>query len=187
MACDSYQLGEMFKFLTNKGLLSLVDFSPASLDAVADAALLLPVDHVLAALRQCPAYQIDKNHTNCGLRTRMLPILDFLQGLLSANSVPLSRAAWKGQRAAHAWMPAGDGGVVAAGKMGVNIGGEKEGEDQRPFRFTRSLAGDQRFRFENAMGADQLARDVFTASSWDWTAEDQGADHISTTPKWSFR
>ncbi|KAI1110154.1 hypothetical protein F5Y14DRAFT_370697 [Nemania sp. NC0429] len=180
VACDSYQLGEMFKFLTNKGLLFAVDFSPGSLDAVADTAL-LPIDHVLAALRQCPAYQIDKNHTNCGLRTRMLPILDFLHGLLSANSIPVSRAAWKGQRAAHAWMPV----AVAAGK-----GGEEEGEEggeRKPFRFTRSLAGDQRFRFENTLGADQFARDVFTASSWDWTAEDQGVDHTSTTPKWSFR
>ncbi|KAI1826940.1 hypothetical protein F4861DRAFT_23616 [Xylaria intraflava] len=171
VSCDSYQLGEMFKFLTNKGLLFLVDFSPGSLDAVADSAL-LPVDALLATLRQCPAYQIDKNHTNCGLRTRMLPILDFVQGLLSANSVPVSRAAWKGGRAAHAWMP-----VDAAA----------DGEDARPFRFTRSLAGDQRLRFENAMGAEKFARDVFTATSWDWTAEDQGPDHISTTPRWSFR
>ncbi|KAI1421718.1 hypothetical protein F5Y12DRAFT_685737 [Xylaria sp. FL1777] len=176
VACDSYQLGEMFKFLANKGLLFLVDFSPASLDAIADSAL-LPVDHVLATLRQCPAYQIDKNHTNCGLRTRLLPILDFIQALLSANSIPISRAAWKNGRAAHAWMP-GD----ADSKM------DERGEgNQRPFRFTRALAADQRLRFENAMGADKFARDVFTATSWDWTAEDQVSDHISTTPRWSFK
>ncbi|KAI0909386.1 hypothetical protein F4823DRAFT_624925 [Ustulina deusta] len=180
VACDSYQLGEMFKFLANKGLLFLVDFSPASLDAVADTAL-LPVDHVLATLRQCPAYQIDKNHTNCGLRTRLLPILDFIQGLLSANSIPVSRAAWKNSRAAHAWMP-----EDAGRKTGGRGDGDGDG-DERPFRFTRSLAGDQRLRFENAMGADKFARDVFTATSWDWTAEDQGPDHMSTTPRWSFR
>ncbi|TGJ87263.1 hypothetical protein E0Z10_g1546 [Xylaria hypoxylon] len=176
VACDSYQLGEMFKFLTNKGLLFLVDFSPASLDAIADTAL-LPVDHVLATLRQCPAYQIDKNHTNCGLRTRLLPILDFIQALLSANSIPVSRTAWKSGRAAHAWMPGEpDAKVDARGDGGV-----------KPFRFTRALAGDQRLRFENAMGADKFARDVFTATSWDWTAEDQGSDHVSTTPRWAFR
>ncbi|KAI0425332.1 hypothetical protein F5Y09DRAFT_352339 [Xylaria sp. FL1042] len=193
VACDSYQLGEMFRFLVNKGLLFPTDFSPASLDALMGATAnssnknhnsnnsslhMLPVDHVLATLRQCPAYQIDKHHTNCGLRTRLLPILDFIQALLSANSIPVSRAAWKNDRAAHAWMPTGD----VDGKMGWDGDG-----DERPFRFTRSLAGDQRLRFENAMGADKFARDVFTATSWDWTAEDQGPDHISTTPRWSFR
>ncbi|KAI1174545.1 hypothetical protein F4777DRAFT_379431 [Nemania sp. FL0916] len=183
VACDSYQLGEMFKFLTNKGLFFLADFSPKSLDGLSDATL-LPVDGVLAALRQCPAYQIDKNHTNCGLRTRLLPLLDFLQGLLSANSIPISQPAWKNHRAAHSWMPVEDKEAVTR----VNGGGE---EGERPFRFTRSLAGDQRLRFENAMGADQFARDVFTATSWDWTAEDQAPDHApshtSTTPRWSFK
>jgi hypothetical protein len=164
----------MFKFLTNKNLLFIVDFSPASLDSIADTSL-LSVDNLLATLRQCPSYQIDKNHTNCGLRTRILPILDFIQGLLSANSIPLSRTAWKSNRAAYAWMPA----AANDNKMNKNA-------DDRPFRYTRSLAGDQRLRFENAMGADQFARDVFTASSWDWTADDQGPDFVSTTPKWSF-
>ncbi|KAI1754913.1 hypothetical protein F4782DRAFT_465390 [Xylaria castorea] len=186
VACDSYQLGEMFKFLTNKGLLFLADFSPASLDTIADAAL-LPVDGVLAALRQCPAYQIDKNHTNCGLRTRMLPILDFVQGLLSASSVPVSRAAWKGNSAAHAWMP-----YPAEAKKKVNGGARDDDDDdgngnERPFRFTRALAADQRLRFENTMGAEKFARDVFTATSWDWTAEDQGLDHVSTTPRWTIK
>ncbi|KAI0469276.1 hypothetical protein F4859DRAFT_139472 [Xylaria cf. heliscus] len=184
VACDSYQLGEMFKFLTNKGLLSLADFSPSSLDALADSAL-LPVDSILASLRQCPGYQIDKNHTNCGLRTRMLPILDFIQGLLSASSVPISRAAWKGDRVAHAWMrPDAPEKKMAAGGSGTREEGEG---DERPFRFTRALAADQRFRFENTMGADKFARDVFTATSWDWTAEDQGLDHASTTPRWTIR
>ncbi|KAI3323915.1 hypothetical protein HD806DRAFT_77854 [Xylariaceae sp. AK1471] len=176
VSCDSYQLGEMFKFLTNKNLLFIVDFSPGSLDSIADTSL-LPVDNVLSTLRQCPGYQIDKNHTNCGLRTRMLPILDFVQGLLSANSIPVSQTAWKSNRSAHAWMPATENDSKMNGHA----------DDDRQFRYTRSLAVDQRLRFENAMGADKFARDVFTASSWDWTAEDQGPDHISTTPKWSFR
>jgi hypothetical protein len=179
VACDSYQLGEIFKFLLNKGLLFLVDFSPGSLDSIADTSL-LPVDAVLATLRQCPSYQIDKNHTNCGLRTRALPILDFIQGLLSANSIPVSRAAWKSGRSAHAWLAPAENGEPGKKSSGNS--------DDRPFRFTRSLAGDQRLRFENTMGADKFARDVFTATSWDWTAEDQGSSHISTTPNlWSFK
>ncbi|KAI1269650.1 hypothetical protein F5Y18DRAFT_414571 [Xylariaceae sp. FL1019] len=173
VACDSYQLGEIFKFLMNKGLLFLVDFSPGSFDSIADTSL-LPVDNVIATLRQCPSYQIDKHHTNCGLRTRILPILDFIQGLLSANSVPITRASWTNNRQTHAWMTAES--LEPNGKL-----------DERVFRFTRNLAGDQRLRFENAMGADKFARDVFTASSWDWSADLQPQDHISTTPRWSFK
>ncbi|KAI1376015.1 hypothetical protein F4677DRAFT_420027 [Hypoxylon crocopeplum] len=171
-ACDSYQLGEMFKFLTNRNLIFLVDFSPGSLDTIADTSL-LQVESILSTLRQCPSYQIDKNHTNCGLRTRILPILDFIQGLLSANSIPITRISWKSNRPAVAWMPSGT-------ENGAPV-------EERVFRFTRSLAGDQRLRFENAMGADKFARDVFTARSWDWTAEEQGQDVPSTTPRWSLK
>jgi hypothetical protein len=146
----------MLKFLTNKNLFFLVDFSPSSLDLVADTSL-LPVDTVLATLRQCPGYQIDKNHTNCGLRTRMLPLLDFIQALLTANSVPIARAAWKNDRQATAWLPSGNG--------------EVDEDGTKPFSFTRSMAGDQRLRFEHTLGADKFAKEVFTASGWNWSAE----------------
>ncbi|RYP65670.1 hypothetical protein DL769_006249 [Monosporascus sp. CRB-8-3] len=164
-ACDSYQLGEMLKFLTHKNLLFLVDFSPRSLfDAVPDCALVPVVVEnggLLAALRQCPGYQVDKHHFNCGLRTRLLPILDFVQGLLSAGSVPVAAPAWRRDRAAAAWMP-----------PETDDRGAARDPDPRPFRFTRLMLGDQRLRFENALGADKFAREVFTASSWNWTAED---------------
>ncbi|KAI0602415.1 hypothetical protein F4775DRAFT_240333 [Biscogniauxia sp. FL1348] len=192
-ACDSYQLGEMVKFLAHKRLLFLADFSPASLDGLPDASL-LPVDALLAALRQCPAYQVDKNHANCGLRTRLLPILDFVQALLSAHSVPLARAAWKTNRQAATWMPpAPETGTDRNRRASAKSAGDRDHDhgdddnDSRPFRFTRSMAGDQRLRFENAMGADKFAREVFTATSWDWTAEDQGPEYVSTTPKFSRR
>lgn len=159
-ACDSYQLGEILKFLTNKNLMFLVDFSPSSFDTIADTSL-LQVDTILATLKQCTNYQIDKNHTNCGLRTKVLPIIDFIQGLLSANSVPIARMAWKNNRRATAWLPPDTE--------------KSEGNAAKPFRFTRALSGDQRLRFENAMGADKFARDVFTAPSWDWTADEEMA------------
>ncbi|KAI2463210.1 hypothetical protein F4781DRAFT_437675 [Annulohypoxylon bovei var. microspora] len=172
-ACDSYQLGEIFKFLTNKNLMFLVDFSPGSLDSIGDTSL-LQIETVISTLKQCPSYQIDKNHTNCGLRTRISPILDFIHGLLSANSIPIVRNLWKTNRQSAAWLPPEGGGKTPA--------------EDKPFLFTRSLAGDQRLRFENALGADMFARDVFTASSWDWTAEDQAQDNRpSTTPKWGLR
>lgn len=139
----------------------LVDFSPSSLDSIADTSL-LPVEGILATLKQCPSYQIDKNHTNCGLRTRILPIVDFIQTLLSANSVPVARLAWKNSRQATSWLP-------------MEFGKSEE-EAPGPFRFTRAIAGDQRLRFEHALGAERFARDVFTASSWDWSAEEEGPE-----------
>jgi len=108
----------------------------------------------------------------------VLPILEFIKGLLSANSIPLSRAAWKNDPSGHGWMPA---------EHGKTDGETHHDDDSKPFRYTRSLAMDARVRFENTMGADKLARNVFTATSWDWTAEDQLPDRTSTTPRLSFR
>lgn len=148
----------MIKFLVRKHLLYLVDFSPASVDSVPDLA---PVDinHILATLKQCQIYQVDKHHTNCGLRNRILPIVEYIQTMLSSNVVAISRVAWKKTRSTVTWIPTEKDQIA-------------RDESERPFRFTRSVAGDQRLRFEGAMAADRLARDLFTAQSWDWTPED---------------
>lgn len=157
-ACDSYQLGEMVKFLTSRRLLYLVDFSPVSLDEVPDLAN-VDIGHILGILKQCPGYQIDKNHTNCGLRTRILPIIEYIQTMLSSNVVSLSRLAWKKDRASASW-------AVATESNGADR------DSKKVFMFTRSVAGDQRLRMEGAMASDRRARDLFTAQSWDWTPED---------------
>lgn len=148
----------MVKFLTTKSLFFPVDFSPGSLDLIADTSL-LQVDSILATLRQCPGYQVDKYHNNCGLRTRILPVIDFIKALLSTNSVPLSRLPWKNDRKKNAWLPRED---------------EEDGLDAlaKPFKFTRAMSSDQRLRFEHTMGTEKFARDVFTASSWNWSSED---------------
>jgi hypothetical protein len=63
-SCDSFQLGEMIKFLTKKKLLSLVPFQE-------DPDYILPetyngdLDYLITILRQCPSYQIDHNHAHC--------------------------------------------------------------------------------------------------------------------------
>ncbi|KAK8038961.1 hypothetical protein PG993_007372 [Apiospora rasikravindrae] len=182
-ACDSYQLGEMFKFFVNKNLLFLVDFSPGSLDRIADTSL-MPVEGILAALKQVPSYQIDTHHRNCGLRTRILPVLEFVTALLSANSVPVARAAWKQSQQATAWFSQANSAAAAEEKrMKFDAAGDgDDGDGSSPpgtFRFTRTVAGDPRLRFEHALGADQFARDVFTAPAWNWTA-DQDAPPITS-------
>jgi hypothetical protein len=157
-SCDSYQLGEMVKFLVNHGLLSLVDFSPTSLDAVQDCAT-VDIYQILSTLKQCPSYQIDKNHTNCGMRTRILPILDYIQTVLSSNAISIRKPDWKTNRDAVSWLPNGDD-------------PDNSRSVPKVFRFTRSVASDQRLRYEGVLGADRMAKPLFAAEKWDWTPED---------------
>ena len=153
-ACDSYQLGEMIKFLTSRGLLFLVNFAPASLDSIPDLAI-MDIRHILNTLKQCPSYQIDRNHTNCGLRNRVTPIVDYLRTMLSSNVVAISHKGWQIQRSSESWIPKKD---------------QREGK--QPFRFTRSVSGDQRLMMDNVLWSSRLAKDLFTDGSWDWTPED---------------
>lgn len=194
-ACDSFQLGEMVKFFTAKNLLFLVNFSPSSQDSVKDFAA-VDVSSVLAALRQSPHYQIDKNHTNCGLRSKITPILEYVQVMLSSNVVGVNLQAWKKEPKAATWIAASGGGAdtdkgkAAGRKKEFTVGAAGEGGrspvKSKVFRFTRSLAQDQRLRYEGAMAADRMALELFMAEEWDWTPEDDmgtGGREFATT-KW---
>lgn len=96
--CDSFQLGEMVRFFNRKGTLRL-----QGLLTYHEEPQPCPgkISDVLAALRQCPSYQIDQNHTHCGLRTRLLPILDQLEKFYIEAGVCLR--CWKSDRKAHSW------------------------------------------------------------------------------------
>lgn len=157
-ACDSFQLGQMIKFLVSKNLLFLVDYSASSLHAVPDASA-VNIEELLGTLRQCPNYQIDKNHTNCGLRVRIGPILDYIQSMLSAGVVALSHAEWKGRRESASWIR--EGAEDARG----------EGESRLTFLFTRAVANDQRLRYEGALYVDRMAKQLFMSDAWNWTPE----------------
>lgn len=156
-ACDSFQLGQMIQFLLSKNLLCLLDYSPASLDTIPDASR-LDIEELLTILRQCPNYQIDKHHTNCGLRIRLEPILDYLRAMLSSTVVSIPHADWKRQRDRVSW--------AKQGLSEFDEGGKKQ-----KFVFTRAVANDQRLRYEGALYADKMAKALFTADSWDWTPE----------------
>ncbi|KAI7932015.1 hypothetical protein M0657_001029 [Pyricularia oryzae] len=155
-ACDSFQLGQMVKFLAHKKLLFFVDFSSASLGTIEDSAT-TDIGHIISLLSQVTSYQIDRNHTNCGLRIKILPIVEYIKSMLSSNVISIPRSAWKKNRAATSWMPSAED--------------AESKEDGNVFRYTRSVAGDQRLRFEGAMASDRMARELFTAKSWDWTPE----------------
>lgn len=100
--CDSFQLGEMVRFFTRMGTLHL---QGAILDA-ADPPVPYEGDlyGLLDKLRQVPEYQIDRNHTHCGIRTRLVPLLDTLQECL--QFVGICPDCWAEDRTQCAWMEA---------------------------------------------------------------------------------
>jgi hypothetical protein len=147
-ACDSYQLGEMIKFLTHKGLLKLT--SPLSTYDECPDVYGGEIENLITILRQCPAYQIDQNHGHCGLRARIIPALDYIQAMLSSH-IGISGRGWKSDRPNNSW---------ATGEVG------------EAFRFTRSVAGDQRLKTEGYLMADRHAKALFTVGRWDWSPEE---------------
>ncbi|KAM7183079.1 hypothetical protein V8F33_013817 [Rhypophila sp. PSN 637] len=159
-SCDSYQLGETLKFLLKRNLVTLSYFSSPSSLPLSDH-LTMEINHLLSILKQFPSYQIDKNHTNCGPRTRLKPILDFLTPMVSHKSVSITRQDWVKRRDEVSWLLSSE-----------RTNSSSFQDAPRKFAFTRSMAGDQRLRFEGSMGADRLVRGLFTAEEWDWTPDD---------------
>ncbi|KAJ0425798.1 hypothetical protein BJY00DRAFT_273736 [Aspergillus carlsbadensis] len=97
-ACDAFHLGQMTRFfaLRTKTIFlgsTLIDpdFNPdmdenedsAVAEALSDRSL-PPTDitALISSLKQCPDYQIDSNHTACGIRRRFLPSLDCIEGFV---------------------------------------------------------------------------------------------------------
>ncbi|GKT57196.1 hydroxyproline-rich glycoprotein [Colletotrichum tofieldiae] len=156
-ACDSFQLGQMLKFFTSKELIGIVDFGPSSYDNIPDSSV-IDIEEILAMLKQVPGYQIDKNHTNCGIRTRLEPIVEYIRSMLSSTVLSISQVDWKNNRVSASWVPDDD--EVAS-----------LDNEEKKFEFTRGLASDQRLRYEGNMYADKMARKLFTADKWDWTPE----------------
>ncbi|CAG7565430.1 unnamed protein product [Fusarium equiseti] len=157
-ACDSYQLGQMLKFFVNKNLLFLVDYSPASLNMVPDTAM-IEIEELLNTLQQCPSYQVDKHHTNCGLRTRLEPILSYMRSMISANVIAISYADWKKRPTEMSW------------RAQKEHASDDRDNAPKKFQFTRAIANDQRLRYEGALYVDKMAKAMFLADEWDWTPE----------------
>ncbi|KAM0239232.1 hypothetical protein ACHAPO_003203 [Fusarium lateritium] len=131
---------------------------PASLNMVPDTAM-IEIEELLSTLQQCPSYQVDKHHTNCGLRTRLEPILIYLRSMLSANVIAIPYADWKRRPTEISWLAEKEHGA--------------DDRDSAPkkFQFTRAIANDQRLRYEGALYVDKMAKAMFLADEWDWTPE----------------
>jgi hypothetical protein len=102
-ACDAFHLGQMMRFfaLRTKTIFlgsTLIDpdFNPdmdeneienenlGAAETLSSERSLPPTDitALISSLKQCPDYQIDSNHTACGIRRRFLPSLDCIEGFV---------------------------------------------------------------------------------------------------------
>ena len=98
--CDSFQLGEMMRFFARIGTLQ---FQGTIIDAHdPPAPYASDLDVLLDTLRQVPEYQIDRFHTHCGIRTRIIPLLGFLRECL--NFIGICPECWQENRMEHAWI-----------------------------------------------------------------------------------
>lgn len=157
LQCDSYQLGEMVRFFQRINTLRLE--GTLSTKDIADG-YSGDIERLLEAFHGCPSYQIDRNHSHCGLRTRLVPILEALDPLIRSGKsigVGICGECWRKHRAEYAWTSA-----------------------KRPVSWSR-----QRLVTLNSTGivepgsvsclAHHLkVREMFMATERDWTSQDDG-------------
>jgi hypothetical protein len=97
--CDLFQLGQTIKFfkrintLSIQGTIFAVDNLPEPYDG--------DINDLVDSFRQAPEYQVDKNHHHCGLRTRIIPLLDLMASALS--EVAVCWPCWQESRHEYAW------------------------------------------------------------------------------------
>ncbi|KAJ4373331.1 hypothetical protein N0V83_003625 [Neocucurbitaria cava] len=104
LQCDSFQLGEMVKFFHK---IDTVRLQGKIYDDTEPTYYLGDIDRLLLSLRQCSNYQVDGNHAHCGLRSRLLPLLDLLQNQLCLDTgsldVGICADCWSHYRSEYAW------------------------------------------------------------------------------------
>ncbi|PMD21832.1 hypothetical protein NA56DRAFT_624790 [Hyaloscypha hepaticicola] len=170
-SCDSFQLGEMVKFLTKKGLLSLVPFqsvSPEDSDYIWPEAYTGDVDYLINMLRQCPSYQIDHNHGRCGLRTKLLPALDFIKSCIDSG-LGIRITASKNGPVFDSWIPppTPKKSFYVANERGEDV--DVAGENPKEFQF--ALVRPKMVWTGNNSNVERSAKGLFTAEIWDWVTE----------------
>jgi len=173
----------MVKFLARKGLLFLVPFQAVNSDDpnyVWPEAYSGDIEYLIGLLRQCPAYQIDSNHGHCGLRTKILPALDFIKSSIDTGlGVKLTRT--KAGPVYESWMPTNE---ELAGRSNDRksfwVGGS-DGEDvdvagERPRTFDFASVRQKIGLGRDELGLERSPRILFTAEKWNWLVEPSGID-----------
>ncbi|GAB7326970.1 hypothetical protein MBLNU13_g10920t1 [Cladosporium sp. NU13] len=108
--CDSFQFGEMVRFYLRTGTLRLENtiagLPPSSADNSDTSAVAYDGDIylLLDRLKQIPEYQVDRNHSHCGIRTRLVPFVDLVSAAMLQAGI--CGDCWAEDRHAHAWLGA---------------------------------------------------------------------------------
>ena len=156
VACDSFQLGEMVRFFVSKNLFTFLSpISPPTDEDAYPKPYAGDIETLVKELKMCPSWQYDSNHAHCGLRTRLIPALDYIAPMLNLG-VGLDWKSWKRDQVSASWdIPA---------------------EEKKPFVLVKGVASaleDPRLGLRDIM-VSSVGRQCFTAASWDWTGEGQG-------------
>ena len=59
------------------------------------------LEDIIIRFRECPSYQIDHHHQHCGMRTKLLPILD---SIIPLRHFGLCLDCWKRDRLGESWV-----------------------------------------------------------------------------------
>ena len=82
LACDSFQLGESIRWLCRRRFaspnLAMIYATPEDESFVAEGT----PRAMVKALREFPDYQVDGHHHRCGIKGKLIQILDMIEGML---------------------------------------------------------------------------------------------------------
>jgi hypothetical protein len=158
--CDSFQLGEMVRFFHK---IDTVRLQGKIYDNTEPTYYLGDIERLLLALRQCSNYQVDSNHAHCGLRSRILPLIDFVQNQMNLDTgsldIGLCADCWADRRKEYAWSLA---------KRPVLWTYPKHGMINRVLPY--GPKGHQRTP-SSCLARHAAVRDVFMATERDWTPQ----------------
>ena len=117
--CDSYQLGEMVRFFCRKGTLRFESCFDSARDCEEVEPYTGNLNDVIAKLKECPSYQIDGNHYHCGLRNRLMNILEGNRPLRPSQA-GICLGCWQEDKSGESWLENPTGGTWAhsAGESG---------------------------------------------------------------------
>ncbi|KAM0713718.1 hypothetical protein Q7P37_010680 [Cladosporium fusiforme] len=143
--CDSFQFGEMVRFFIRSGTLRLENIIIASDTTTTDASTVYDGDiHLLIdRLKQIPEYQVDRNHSHCGIRTKLVPLVDLIAACM--QQVGICGECWAGDRHSHAWLGA-----------------------KRPLKWRKAVDG-VNLRSHDHERRHASVRDFFLAAEKDWS------------------
>ncbi|KAI4697507.1 uncharacterized protein J4E84_000637 [Alternaria hordeiaustralica] len=163
LQCDSFQLGEMVRFFSK---IDTVRLQGKIYDNTEPTYYLGDIDRLLSSLRQCSNYQVDSNHGHCGLRGRILPLLDLIQNQLSLDTgsldIGICAGCWNNHRSEYAWQLA---------KRPVMWAHPKSLTGNRALTTAVVRKSHQRTP-SSCLSRHVAVRDLFMAVERDWTARD---------------